>query len=72
MMLLLLAAEDAGLGALFFQLHGDKTSVLEGLGVPAGRDTIGAVALGYRAVDAAPSARRERRPRTEVLHHDTW
>jgi len=72
-MLVLLAAEDAGLGALFFQLHGDKETVLEGLGVPTGHDTIGAVALGYRAGAQPTSSPRPRRRRAaEVIHHEHW
>jgi len=73
-MLMLLRATDVGLGALFFQLHGDEASVLAGLGVPAGRHTIGAVALGA-AVGTAPigsAARLARRPYAEVVHEDGW
>jgi hypothetical protein len=36
---------------------------------------VGAVALGYRAVDDAPSGSaltRTRRARIEVVHHNTW
>ena len=55
-MLLLLAATDAGLGALFFRLHHDPALLLGALGVPEGRQVIGAVALGYEA-DAATKGR---------------
>jgi nitroreductase len=45
----LLAAENEGLGALFFRLHRPVEEVLESLGIPAGRVLIGAVALGVPA-----------------------
>jgi len=48
-MLVLLAAADAGLGALFFQLHAPAEDVLAGLGVPPTRVAIGAIAIGYPA-----------------------
>ena len=78
-MLLLLAATDAGLGALFFRLHRDPALLLGALGVPEGRQVIGAVALGYEAdaatKTAAPAgspARRARRPADEVVHRGRW
>ena len=51
-MLMLLAAADAGLGALFFQLHAPSEKVLAGLGLPATRVTIGALAIGHPAASA--------------------
>lgn len=48
-MLLLLAAADAGLGALFFHLHRPAESVLAGFDLPTSRVVIGAIALGYPA-----------------------
>jgi nitroreductase len=48
-MLVLLAADDAGLGALFFRLHAPAQSVLTGLGLPEARVVIGAIALGHPA-----------------------
>jgi len=51
-MLLLLAATDAGLGALFFRLHRDPGPLLATLGVPEGKQVIGAVALGYEATSS--------------------
>ncbi len=50
-MTLLLAAQNCGLGALFFQLHRPPRKVLDSLGVPEGYGTIGAVALGYADAD---------------------
>lgn len=73
-MQLLLAATDAGLGALFFRLHAPETSVLSGLGVPPGLTTIGAVALGHPGTHdprTSPASRR-RRPVAEVVHLDHW
>ena len=46
-MLLLLAATDEGLGALFFRLHRDPGELLATFGAPAGAEVIGAIALGY-------------------------
>jgi len=73
-MLLLLAAEGAGLGSLFFRLHGDPDAVLAGLGVPPGRCAIGAVALGHPAAPdprTSPS-RRARRTLDDVVHRERW
>lgn len=73
-MLLLLSATDAGLGALFFQLHGVQDAVLAGLGLPAERELIGAVALG-RPAPGDPStspAKRARRVPATVIHHEHW
>ncbi len=73
-MLLLLAAEDAGLGSLFFRLHGDPDTVLAGLGVPPRRCLIGAVALGHPTVPdprTSPS-RRGRRTLDNVVHRERW
>ena len=57
-MLLLLAATDEGLGALFFRLHRDPARLLEALGVPEGKQLIGAVALGYEAFPGSAGASR--------------
>ena len=46
-MTLLLAAQNYGLGALFFQLHQPQRKVLDSLCVPNDYATLGAVALGY-------------------------
>jgi nitroreductase len=51
-MLVLLAAGDAGLGALFFQLHAPADVVLAGLGVATTRVVIGAIAIGYPAANS--------------------
>jgi nitroreductase len=75
-MLLLLAAEDAGLAALFFRLH-RPAHVLEGaFSIPPGADVIGAVALGWPDRDdpgpVGSSARRPRRPFDELVHRGAW
>ena len=72
-MLLLLAATDAGLGALFFGVFRDADRLLETLGVPLGHELIGAVALGH-PLDDEPgrSADRTRRPLDEVVHRGHW
>lgn len=72
---LLLAAEDEELGALFFHLQGHEAAALGALGVPAGYETIGAVALGARAADDRPSGsttRRARRELDELVHREGW
>lgn len=79
-MLLLLAATDEGLGALFFRLHRDPAAMLQGFGVPSGRQVIGAVAIGYeepaQTGDTPPPAgspgRRARRAPGEAVHRGHW
>lgn len=73
-MLVLLAAEDEGLGALFFQLHREHADVLSDLGLPADRSLIGALALGEpeaRQPGASPT-RVPRRSAEEALHWESW
>lgn len=55
-MVLLLAAADEGLGALFFRLHREPGMLLASLGVPSGKQVIGAVALGYEATSVPETA----------------
>ena len=72
---LLLLAEEAGLGALFFGIFRNEALLLENLGVPAGITAIGAVALGYRSADDVPSGSPQTRTRaaaSRVIHHDHW
>ncbi|HMM95130.1 nitroreductase family protein [Phycicoccus sp.] len=70
-MILLLGAEDAGIGGLFFGVPaGRHDAVREALGVPDGRRVVGVVALGHEARRTSGSARtRRRRPLAEVVHH---
>ena len=74
-MVLLLAAVDEGLGALFFGVfRGADIEVLERLGVPDGRDLVGVVAIGHPADDrpSGSGATRPRRPLSEVIHRGAW
>lgn len=73
-MVLLLAAVDAGLGALFFGVPGPRHGrVKEALGLPGGRRIVGVVALGHEATRVGGSGtRRPRRPLDEVLHHGRY
>jgi len=69
-MVLLLGAQDAGLGALFFGVPAERHgAVRAALGIPAGRRLVGVVALGQEAGRAGGSPRtRRRRPLDEVVH----
>jgi nitroreductase len=71
-MILLLAAERHGLGALFFRFHRDAAPYLAGAGVPPGRIAIGAIALGRRRDDGTRRRPRATRPVSERLHLDGW
>jgi len=73
-MSMLLAATDAGLGALFFGLGGGERALLEHLGVPAGYQPIGAIALGWPADGdvRSPSLARGRRDRAQTVHYGSW
>ncbi len=74
-MTLLLAAEDAGLGALFFGVFEGEAELRGLLGIPDGLELLGAIALGYAADDdtrAGTSASRPRRAPAEITHHGGW
>ena len=76
LMTLLLAAEDEGLGALFFAVfHGERQVRLE-LGIPDDLQLLGAIALGWPAADASErsgrSAARRRRGVAEIVHRGGW
>lgn len=73
-MLLLLAAVDEELGALFFGIFRGERELLDDLGVPEAYRPIGAVALGHPGDDVRPSASvaRGRRPLPEVVHRGGW
>lgn len=73
-MTLLLAATDAGLGALFFAVFRGAEAVRSEFAIPADRQLLGAVALGHPADDDAPgrSASRPRRPLDRVVHRGGW
>lgn len=73
-MSILLAAEDEGLGALFFGIFRHADAVLSTLGVPPSIEPIGAIALGHPAGDDAPgrSAGRGRPALEEYVHRGGW
>jgi nitroreductase len=65
---------DEGLGACFFGIPPDRLAAYrEAFGVPEEYHPIGAVTVGYRAVDhRSPSLRRGRRPVDEVVRRGRW
>ena len=74
-MLLLLAAVDAGLGALFFGIFRGEAEVLAAFDVPADRRPAGVIALGYpdgEDREGRSSASRGRRPFEDVVHRNRW
>lgn len=75
-MTLLLAAEDEGLGALFFAVSRGESQIRAALGVPDRLELLGAIALGHPADDAAVragrSATRRRRSVAEIVHRGRW
>lgn len=74
-MTLLLAAEDRGLGALFFAVFNGAAAVRAELGVPDSLQFIGAIALGWpdgNASSAGRSASRPRRSPAEIVHRGGW
>jgi nitroreductase len=75
-MTLLLAAEDEGLGALFFGVFNHEAELRLRLMIPAQLQLLGAIALGWpaaasRAKSGASAARRRRRP-DEIIHRGSW
>lgn len=79
LMTLLLAAEDVGLGALFFGVFRGERELRQRLGIPLGLELLGAVALGHRvAVSGDPasgpgrSAGRGRRQARQIIHRGHW
>jgi len=82
-MTLLLAAEDIGLGALFFGVFRGERELRQRLGIPHGMELLGAIALGHPAdpsgslaVDSTSgpgrSAARDRRRPTQIIHRGGW
>jgi nitroreductase len=72
-MLLLLAVEDEGLGALFFGVFRNGEKLLAELDVPGGFELIGAVALGHpRPDEPGRSGERPRRSLEEIVHRGGW
>jgi nitroreductase len=78
-MTLLLAAENVGLGALFFGVFRGERELRQRLGIPSGLELLGALAIGYPAdpsdgVASGPgrSAARERRRPQQIIHRARW
>lgn len=82
-MTLLLGAQDRGLGALFFGVFRGERELRQRLGIPAGLELLGAIALGYAAdpsdgVERDPamgtgaSAARPRRTSRHIIHRGHW
>jgi nitroreductase len=74
-MTILLAAEDAGLGALFFGVFKGERELRQELGIPSGLELLGAIALGHPAEGGPTTGRSATRPRrspSEIVHHSAW
>ncbi len=74
-MAMLLAAESAGLGALFFGQFEHEPAVAETFGVPSTLRALGTIALGYRGIAAhgSRSVRSFPRARPQLrIHRQGW
>jgi nitroreductase len=76
-MTLLLAAEDEGLGALFFGVFRGERELRRTLGVPPPLQLLGAISLGYpaspdRSTSAGRSASRPTRTPEQIIHRGGW
>lgn len=71
-MLLLLGAEEAGLGALLFRLHRPASQLRAEFAIPEEWEPIGAVALGRPDPSAPAGPGRRRRPLGDVVHRGAW
>ncbi len=73
-MTLLLAAEDAGLGALLFGVFRGEAELRAAFGVPDDLVLLGAIALGWPSAGERPgrSAARHRRTPAEIIHRGRW
>lgn len=73
---LLLGAEDAGLGALFFGVFRDEAVMRERLGIPERLELLGAIALGYPRDGGSPAPSLAQRPRRrspdQIIHNGGW
>jgi nitroreductase len=71
---LLLAAEEAGLGALLFGLFEHEAAVRAAFAIPPDWQPLGTVALGWPEPSQRPSlsAARPRPPLTEVVRRGRW
>ncbi len=72
-MAMLLAAADAGLGALLFGVFDHEAAVAAALGIPAGRRIAAMVALGHAEPERpSGSAQRPKRSIDDIVHRDGW
>ena len=73
-MTILLAAEEAGLGALFFGVFDHEIGVRKRFGVPEHLRAVGAIALGHPAAAQrrSSSTARGRPPLSDVVHRSHW
>lgn len=73
-MIALLAAEDAGLGACFFGVPGERWPTLRAtFGIPDRFEPVGVISLGYPAPDRrSPSLRRGRRALADVVSYSSF
>jgi nitroreductase len=73
-MIFLLAAEEAGLGACFFGVPGERWPALFAeFDVPAHLAPVGVVSLGHPAPDRrSPSLKRGRRPLADVVAYGSF
>ncbi|MHB8590062.1 MAG: nitroreductase family protein [Candidatus Dormibacteraceae bacterium] len=74
-MLILLAATDLGVGALYFGFFHGEAEVLRELGVPEGHKPIGAIGLGHPAPDEVVDLSRfkeRRRQLDDMVHRNRW
>lgn len=69
----LLRAVDLGLGACFFGVPADRiAAVRRRFEVPADRESVGVLSLGYAAESNRPAPRRARRPPDAVVRRGRW
>lgn len=72
-MTVLLAAEDAGLGALLFGVFEHEDAVRSTFGVPEGFRAVGAIAIGHPAPDRpSQSSQRPRAAFDQIVHRGDW
>lgn len=75
-MLILLTAVDLKLGGFYFSIGPTSSAVSpfrKAFGIPEEYYPMGGIAVGYPAeTSAGSSARRGRRPRSEVMHFGKW
>jgi nitroreductase len=74
-MLILLAATDLGVGALYFGITHGEDELLRELGVPEGQRLLGVIGLGHRASDEVVDLTRfkeRRRQFDAMVHRNRW